>query len=116
MAETMCTSGQAIARAGAHANSSVIIDKTIMDAWSNDAERQIEAETGLSIVSNFENYQLSGAASAACAALWANNIIAYDTTGYLSREADTLLNVNDAVYKACIKNMDKNKTKLTSPI
>lgn len=115
MAETMCTSGQAIARAGANANSTIIVDKTVMDAWSVEAERQIEAETGLSIVSNFTSYQLSGAASAACAAIWANCIIAYDTTGYLSREADTLLNVNDATYKACIKNMNKNKTKLTTP-
>jgi len=119
MTWTLCTSGQAIAKAGTHANSTLILyagnNKTILDAWSDESEGQIEAETGMSIKSNFAGYALSGAASAACSSLIASNIIAYDPTGYLSREADTLLNLNDTTYKNAIKNMIKNKTTLTTP-
>lgn len=116
MSFTMCTSGQAIMRAGSNANSSIIIDVPTLNAWSTEAEGLIDAETGMSITANFGGYALSGAASIAAASKIAMAIIAYDTTGYISREADTLMNNNDGAYKAAIKNMkEKQKNNLTSP-
>ena len=113
MSWTMCTSGAAFARAGVHANPAAI---DYMDAWSTQAEGLIEAETGMSIKSNFAGYALSGAASMACAAQIAMNVITYDTRVYIAREADTLLNMNDTDYKTAIKNMkDYSKTTLSNP-
>jgi hypothetical protein len=120
MAWTLCTSGSAIAKAGLNANSTLTAyggtNKTILDTWSDEVEREIEAQTGLSIVDNFLTYALSGSASAAASSKIAMLIIGYDTTGYLSREADSILNVNDQIYKDNIKNMrDLKKTNLVNP-
>lgn len=113
MTWTLCLSGAAYAKAGLNADPKAI---AFMDQWSTDAERQIEAETGMSIVTNFAGYVLSGAASSAASSLIAMNVIAYNPTGYLSREADTLLNINDGIYKSNIKNMkDFKKTTLNNP-
>jgi hypothetical protein len=118
MTWTMCTSGAAILRAGLNANAALIA-YTIparLDSLSTQAEGLIEAETGMAIKDNFAGYVLSGAASMACAAQIAMGIIAYDTTGYIAREADTLLNMNDTDYKTAIKNMkDFSKTTLSNP-
>ena len=113
MAWTLCTSGAAVARAGTHFNTAAI--GALGDAISVEVEGLIESESGMSIKSNFAGYALSGAASMAAAAKIAMAYISYDTTGYLSREADTLLNINDTDYKSAIKNMTKNKTNLTTP-
>ena len=114
MAWTLCTSGQAVARAGSNFNTAAIA--AYGDLISTEIEGWIEAETGMSIVSNFAGYSLSGAASMAAAAKIAQAYIAYDTTGYLAREADILMNENDADYKACIKNIKEfNKTELQNP-
>ena len=116
---TMCTSGQAIVRAGANVNTTIITyaDATLLDGFSTEAQGLIEAETGMSINDNFASYALSGAAVMASSAKIAMMLIAYDTTGYLSREADTLLNLNDLDYKSAIKNMkDFSKATLSSPV
>ena len=97
MTWTFCTSGSAIAKAGTHANSTVIMDGTILDAWCDDAEGRICAECHTDFVSASGSYstQIINALGDIASSLIAMNIISYDTTGYLTREADTLLNVND---------------------
>lgn len=121
MAWTLCTSGAAIARAGANVNSNIVSYTgtylTILDEWSNEAEGQVQAETGMNFTSNINSFALSGAVKTACAACIAQKIIGYDVTGYLSREADTLLNVNDYDYKTAIRNLkDFKNTELQSPL
>ena len=112
----MCTSGAAVKKAGAHANATIVADGATLAVWSTEVEGLIEAETGMSIVANFAGYALSGAASNACSSKVAMNIIAYDTTGYSNREADTLMNMNDQTYKDSIKNIkDFSKSTLTNP-
>lgn len=113
MAWTLCTSGAAVARAGINFNPAAI--GAFGDYVSTEVEGLIEAESGMAIKDNFASYELSGAASMAAASKIAMAYISYDTTGYLSREADTLLNINDTDYKSAIKNMTKNKTNLTTP-
>jgi hypothetical protein len=119
MAWTLCTSGAAIARSGLHANPDLITYggtySTILDSFSDEAEGLINAETGMDIINNINTYELSGAAKMAAASRIAMNIIGYDTTGYISREADTLLNINDTDFKSAIKNLTKNKTNLITP-
>lgn len=118
MSWTMCTSGQAITRAGVNANSTIISysDPTILDSFSDQVEGLIEAETGLAIIDNWAGYKLSGAANMAAAAKIAMAIVGYDVTGYLTREADTVLNVNDQDYKLAIKNIKQlNKNTLNNP-
>ena len=115
MTWTICTSGAALVRAGTHVNRDMYT--TLADSLSTQAESLIEAETGMSIKANIIDYALSGSAEMACASKIAMSMIAYDNTGYLSREADTLMNTNDADYKLAIKNMkEKNKITLSSPI
>ena len=116
----MCSSGAAISKAGTHSNSTLIAyggtNATILDTWSTEAEGMIEAESGMSIKDNFASYVLSGAASDVCSSLIAQKIVAYDPTGYLRREADTLLNVNDEIINRGLKNIkDFSKTTLSNP-
>jgi len=97
MTWTLCTSGAAIFKAGEHCNSTVSGSGTILAKWSDEAEGRIEAETRRTWVSNYSGLGtgIKGVLSDVCSSLIAMNIIAYDTTGYLTREADSLLNVND---------------------
>ena len=97
MSWTFCTSGSAIAKAGTHANSTVTMSGSILDAWCDDAEGRVCAECHTDFVTASGSYttQIKNAIGDICSSLIAMNIIAYDTTGYLSREADILLNVND---------------------
>ena len=96
MTWTLCTSGSAIVKAGGHV-SSISGSATHLANWSDEAEGRIEAETRRSWVANYSGLPtgIKGVLSDTASSLIAMNIIAYDTTGYLSREADILLNVND---------------------
>lgn len=123
MAWTECTSGSAIAMAGLNANSSLTAYggtyATILDRWSDDAEGEIDLFTGKSFLSNYSSLPTSiqQAVSSVAAAKIAMRIIAYDTTGYLSREADTLLNVNnDIIYRGQAQLKEFTKIILKSPL
>ena len=96
MSWTLCTSGSAILKAGANANSTIIASGSL-SFFSDEAEGRIEAETRRTWVASYSGLGtgIKGVLSDVCSSLIAMNIISYDTTGYLSREADTLLNVND---------------------
>lgn len=97
MSWTLCTSGAAILKAGTHANSTIIASGASLAIWSTEAEGRIEAETRRTWVDNYSGLStgIKGVLGDVCSSLIAMNIISYDTTGYLTREADTLLNVND---------------------
>lgn len=96
MSWTLCTSASAVAKAGTHC-SAVSSSAVTMAKWSDEAEGRIEAETRRSWVANYTGLStgIKGVLSDVCSSLVAMNIIAFDTTGYLSREADTLMNFND---------------------
>lgn len=123
MVWTMCTSQAAIDMAGTNANSTLIAyggtNKTLLDNWSTSAEGSIEVATGKTYISNWASLPagVSGALSDICAAKIAMKIIGYDTTGYLSREADTLLNINSDIIQKGLKDLkDYTQIKLKSPI
>jgi len=99
MSWTLCTSGSAIAKAGAHANSTIIASGSALAVWSTESEGRIVAETRRDFVDSYATVDsgTQGLLADVCSSLVAMKIVGYDTTGYLSREADTLLNVNDDI-------------------
>ena len=118
MAWTLCTSASAVAKAGLNCNA-ISGSAITMAAWSNEAEGSIELETGKSYISSQASLPtgISGSVADVCSSKIAMKIIAYDTTGYLSREADTLLNVNADIIQKGIKDLtDFSKIKLKSPV
>ena len=118
MSWTLCTSGSAILKAGTHANSTIVASGSLLADLSDMAEGRITAETRKTWVSGYSglNTQIKGALSDVCSSMIALNIIAYDTTGYLTREADTLMNLNDEIVsKGMIILKDFKTTSLQSP-
>ena len=96
MAWTLCTSGSAILSAGAAANTAIIASGSL-ELWSDEAEGRVDSETRQTWVTSFSGVDTAtkNMLSDVTASLIAMKIISYDTTGYLTREADTLLNVLD---------------------
>lgn len=93
---TLTTSGAAVAKAGIHCNA-ISGSSVTMAKWSDEAEGRIEAETRRSWVTNYSGLPtgIKGILSDVTSSLIAMDIIAYDPTGYLYREADMLMNMND---------------------
>lgn len=118
MAWTLCTSEAAILKAGTHANSTITASGASLAVWSLEAEGRIEHETHTTWVASYSSLSdgIKGALARVCSALVAQEIIAYDNTGYLSREADTLLNKNDdEITKGLAALSDKNKNTMRTP-
>ncbi len=118
MSWTFCTSEAAVAKAGVNVSSTSSAVVT-MATWSAEAEGSIEVETGKTYFDKYSSLPLgvSGALADVCSSKIAMKLISYDTTGYLSREADTLLNVNADIIQKGIKDLeDFSKIKLKSPV
>ena len=98
-----CTSGSAIAMAGTNANATLIsyvgVNKTILDAFSEQSEGGMMLETGMDLSGSLSAMApgVKQAVANIAASKVAMKIIVFSTTGYLSREADSLLNVNDDI-------------------
>ena len=118
MSWILCTSGAAIAKAGYHALETIRVSGAALARWSDEAEGRIEAESRRLWVSNYSGLDTGtkNILADVCSSLIAMNIISYDTTGYLSREADILLNVNDdKVNKGLIILKDFKSNSLQTP-
>ena len=114
MSWTLCTSGAAIAKAGANANSDIIVydgtNKNIMDEWSNQAEGFLNAETRYDWIASSGTANFTAALSDVVSSKVANNIIAYDMSGYTSRaEAQTMLDVNENIIRKGIATLNKKE-------
>lgn len=112
MAWTLCTSGAAVLKAGANANSTISSSGAALLIWSNEAEGIICAETTRDWVTNYASVgaNFKQALADAATAKIAINIINYDMSGYTSRsEAQTMLDVNKDIYNTAMKILkDKN--------
>lgn len=123
MSWTLCTSGAAISKAGTNVNADIVVydagNATIMDKWSDEAEGRIQSETNTTWITNIlaePALSLSGALSDICSSMIAKELISYDPTGYLAREADFLMNMNDDKEIKGLKILrDKNKHTLRDP-
>jgi len=105
MTWTLCSSGAAIAKAGTHANSAVVASGTILLEWCTEAEGFICTECHNDFIANYTILptQIKNALKQATSSMIAMNIIAYDPTGYWTREADILMNNNYEMYAQSLK-------------
>jgi len=99
MTWTLTTSGAAILKAGAHANSTIIASGASLVIFSNHAEGMIEEKTRRKWVDNYAGLPtgIKNCLSDVASSYIAMNIVCYDPTGYLPRESDFIMNFNDEV-------------------
>ncbi len=105
MAWTFCTSGAAIRKAGAGANTTVTTSGAILKEFSDQAEASINAETRRDWISEYSSIETNfkGALSTAASSFIGMMIINYDMAGYTSRsEAQTMLDVLRDQYRGVI--------------
>ena len=117
MSWTLTTSGAAIKKAGLHANATIIADGTTLARWCDDVEGLVEQSTNTAWVANVATLSTSilSALSDVVSSKIAMNIIAYDSTGYLSREADMLMNWNDDIITKGISALKGKPDTLKAP-
>ena len=100
------TEANAIARAGAGANATIVATSATLAKWSDDAEGTINARTRIDWVTNPPTTEFAGFLSDIASKMVAMDIINYDMSGYTSRtEAQTMLDVLD-------NDIDKKMTEL----
>ena len=99
MAGTLSTASEAIVKAGENANATIVADTTQITSWIEQAEGNVEHQTRRSWVANFATLgtPVKAMLDDVVSSMVALKIIAYNTTSYLSREADTLMNLNDDI-------------------
>ena len=115
----MCTSGQAVLAAGENADSTITASGQALLIWYDEAIGDLDTETGKAYIDNFSSLPtgVANTCGKVVACKIAQRIVAYNTTGYLSREADTILNVNDDIITQGIRALkDFTNIKLRSPI
>ncbi len=116
MAWNMCSSGAAIAKAGANADSTIVASAAILALWSDETEGNINAETRKDWIAIPATTNFAGMLEDISSSLIANKIINYNMSGYTSRaEALTMLNVNRDIARlgiGIIKD-EENKEKMT---
>lgn len=96
MSWTMCTSGAAIAKAGANANSDIIASGPVLAAWSDQAEGSINSITRKNWTASFAalSSNLKPILEDLSSDMIATKIISYDMSGYTTgAEGRTMLNV-----------------------
>jgi len=105
MTWTMISSAAAVANAGLHSNSAVIASAATLLAWCTEAEGFICTECHNDFIAGYTalNARTKGALQTAAGAIIAMNIISFDPTGYLTREADMLMNNNYERYSQALK-------------
>lgn len=117
MAWTLCTSGAAIAKAGANANSTIVASGATLAEWSNEVEGTIATRTRQNWSGAFStiNSGFKSALSDVASDLIAMKIISYDMSSYTSRlEAQTMLDVlrDNALQILIALDKDEYKEKL----
>ena len=116
MTWTLGTSGSAIAKAGAGANSIIIADDTNLAIWSDEAEAYVCDTARVDVVSNYENLTTNGKKilDELASSLIAQKIINYDIDAIGRGTANMMLNVleNNIVRAISLISDDKIKTYL----
>lgn len=111
MAWTFCTSGAAVAKAGANANTTITASGAALKRWSEDVESTINAESRYDWTASYsslgDNYKK--ALSHVASAMIAQNIISYDLTSYIFSESTTMLNFLDNQIKSSMSFLKKKE-------
>lgn len=119
MAFTFCTSGAAKIKAGINTTDvDTNIGNSLLENWSDEAENLICATARNDLITDFSSLTANGKQilQMLASSLIAQNIISYDQTGYLPREAETMLDKleNDIRRGLALISDDKIKTYLTA--
>lgn len=112
MSWTFCTSGAAIAKAGALANATIVADVTNLALWSDQAEGRICMKCKTDFITNWNSLDtpIQNALAEAEACLVAINIINYDLEGYSGiEESSTMVDVLKDTYEDIIINLRDDK-------
>ncbi len=117
MAWLFCTSNEAIAKAGTHANASIIVDSAALASWSDEAEGSIEQDTNTDWTTTYNalSNSIKGALKDITSSRIAKVIVSYDPIGYLTREADMLMNMNDDIEVTGLKKIRGKADKIKTP-
>lgn len=117
MSWTLCTSGAAVFKAGENCNGNVSGSGVILAKWSDESEGRIAFDTNTDWIANYDNLstEIKGILSDVCSSMIAKRIISYDSTGYLSREADMLMNLNDDIENRGLAILKGKADKLKDP-
>lgn len=121
MSWTLCTSGSAIVKAGANANSTIVASGSALAEFSDEVEGTICAKTRYNWVSGYGSVtaQYKPILANIASDLIAMKIIGYDMSGYTSRyEALTMLNIlkdnSDKIYESLERDEIKKKIGVSS--
>ncbi len=117
MTWTLCTSGAAITKAGANANTDIIASGAALARWSDEAQSAAATIARSDVVANFGSLETNGkeVLQDFCSSFIAQRMIAYDMSGFTSRnEAIMMLNVleNNIGNATRLIKEDRNKTYL----
>lgn len=106
------TSGAAIAKAGAGANTDVIASVATLAKWSDDVEGTINSRTRIDWITNPPTANFAGFLSELAATKIAYNIVDYDLDGYGSTaKGQTKLNTLDNDFEKMIGELRKQEIK-----
>ena len=100
MSWTLTTSGAAIAKGGANANSTITASGSVLAKWSDHAEGYIVAACRRDWVGSYTSVDsdIQLILSDVCSSHIAKQIITYDMSGFVNlAEAQTMLNVQDDI-------------------
>jgi len=111
MAWTLCTSAEAVTKAGANANAAIVVSATELAKFSDEVEGTINMKTRKDWVADYANVttNFKGALADLASDLIANKIINYDMSGYIRADAQTMLNVNKDNADTIMKDLRDKK-------
>jgi len=100
MTDWLCSGSDVIAKAGAHVNSN-LSGSSVVANWIIQSQGFIDAATRRTWFSSYSDLSsdILNTLKDAVSSHAAMKAIMYDTTGYLSREGDTLMNANDEIWR-----------------
>ena len=111
MSWKLCTSGAAIAKAGANVNPDIITSGVAMAQYSDEVEGTINMKTRKDWIAGIGSVSAntSGALSDLASTGIAMKIVNYDHSGYVKGESSIILNVLKDEYDNIIKDLrEKN--------
>lgn len=114
MAWKFCSSGAAIIKAGAGANSSVIQSGAFLAGWSDEAESVICATARKNLIDSYSSVNSSGKyiLQNVCSSMIAQKIIIYSMQNYTNlREAETMLDILENDVRRGLQLIEEDKVK-----